>query len=204
MKLGQKLGFIAFWSLWNHIFDPDTWFGALNEGKWSTVIHYPHFVCRKPIKPMKTHLKTHKIGPKIGFSHNFKLLNLDFGSRHMDLGVGWWQPVLVVTLSTVCTHKTHKTHQNPSKPTKKPIKLGNLFLFFHDFRSPNSYFGPRLRYLGIGWWPLIQLVTLATVCTHKTHKTRQNPSKPTKIFFCFFTILGPQTPILGPGSGIWG
>ena len=34
---------------------------------------------------MKTHLKAHRIGPKIGFSHNFMLLNPDFGPRHMDL-----------------------------------------------------------------------------------------------------------------------
>ena len=30
-------------SIWNHIFDPNTWFGTQNEGKRSTVIHYRSF-----------------------------------------------------------------------------------------------------------------------------------------------------------------
>jgi len=38
---------------------------------------------------MKTHLKTHKIEPKIEFSRNFNLPNPDFGHRLMELGGGW-------------------------------------------------------------------------------------------------------------------
>ena len=41
----------------------------------------------KPIKIMITHLKTDKIGPKIGSYHDFKSSKLDFWPGHMDLGV---------------------------------------------------------------------------------------------------------------------
>ena len=37
---------------------------------------------------MKTHLKTHKSGLKIEFSHDFKSLNPDFETKLMTLGVG--------------------------------------------------------------------------------------------------------------------
>ena len=37
----------------------------------------------------------------------------------MDLGVGWWQHVQVVTSSTVFMHKTY---ENPWKPTLNPTK----------------------------------------------------------------------------------
>ena len=62
MKLSQKLGFIEILRSGNPILDPGTWIGMKDESNWVKSLPDPQFVCIKPIKPMKTHFKTHKIG----------------------------------------------------------------------------------------------------------------------------------------------
>ena len=98
------------------------WHRRKANGPQSYILHI--LWAEKLIKPMKTHFKTHKIGPKIGFCYNFKLLYTDFGPRHMDLGVRWWQPVQVVNSSTVCMNKTHENPWKPMKTYHNTHKIG--------------------------------------------------------------------------------
>ena len=126
---------------------------------------------------MKTHLKTHKILPKIGFSRDFKSPNPDFGTRHMDLGVGWWQQVQVITSSTVFMHKTHQTHENPWKPTLKPIKLGQQLGFLAILSHQTPFLGPGIWICVYDdanqskWLPHPQFVHIKPMKPHlKTHK----------------------------------
>jgi len=51
-----------------------------HDGNQSICLPYSPFVFIRCIKPIKIHLKAHKIG----FHHNFKSPNCNFGPRHMD------------------------------------------------------------------------------------------------------------------------
>ena len=84
----QKLSFFAILSRQTSILGPGAGIWVQDDGRQSDWLLYPQSVHIKPIKPMKTHLKTHKIGPKIGFFRHFKSPNPDFGPRRMDLGAG--------------------------------------------------------------------------------------------------------------------
>ena len=87
-KIEPKIGFYRDFKSPNPDFGPgqmDLCVNNDNQPKW---LLHPQLVCIKPIKPMKTYLRTPKIGPKIGCYLNFKLPNPDFWPGHMDLSVG--------------------------------------------------------------------------------------------------------------------
>ena len=57
-----------------------------DDGNQSICLPYSPFVFIRCIKPIKIHLKAHKIG----FHHNFKSPNCNFGPRHMDWNDFYW------------------------------------------------------------------------------------------------------------------
>ena len=62
----QKLGFIAILCHQTPILVPVLVVTSSTvDGKWSTLLHYAQFICIKPVKPMKIHLKPIKIGQKL-------------------------------------------------------------------------------------------------------------------------------------------
>jgi len=82
------LSFFAILSRQTPILGPGTWIWVQDDGRQSDWLLDPQSVRIKPIKPMKTHHKTHEIGPKTEFFRHFKSLNPDFGPKLMDLGAG--------------------------------------------------------------------------------------------------------------------
>ena len=88
---------------------------------------------------MKTHLKTHKIRPQIGFYGDTELLEPHFGPMLLEWEVGWEKLGQATTWSTVCMLKTHKTH---FKTHKIGQKLGFIAIVSHQ----SLVFGPKHIY----------------------------------------------------------
>ena len=81
------MGFITIFSHKTQIVGPGAQTGMWDDGNWFKSLPNPQFVCMKPIKPLKKHLKTHKIGQKIGFHHNFYEQNTNCWSKCIDWDV---------------------------------------------------------------------------------------------------------------------
>ena len=87
-KIQTKIGFIEIVSYWNPILVPCTWIGMQDDSMWVKSLTDPQYVCMEPIEPMKTHWKTHKIGPKFSFITILSHQTPIFGPKHIDWDVG--------------------------------------------------------------------------------------------------------------------
>ena len=105
------MGFITIFSHKTQIVGPGAQTEMWDDGNWFKSLPNPQFVCMKPIKPLKKHLKSHKIGQKIMFHRNFQEQNTNCWSKCMWNNGDWFKSL--PNLQFVCMKPIKTTEKIP-------------------------------------------------------------------------------------------